>query len=828
MSVERVSAGTIIRRASTFIDEIPTPCLLSDAKFDTHFHVGDEHYGETKYELPSGLPWPVAFIGVVLPEQSGTRHEYMAPLLTPTVHTQVVPISADPVVGNLYDMEIFDELYPGRTRNGDLKVVQRAIYDVNNELVTPPEQYRVLKPGTLVLARATLLLINNMPSLPGSEVDIADDAAIRCPVADEVAVVHTAVKGIVYVLADYAYQVDELLTGQMDECIWRTEDRMFVKERLSGPDATLLLFREHAPDVPASGSFVRLHQDARFNNGLAFVVKTEPTLQIAHILALPSEFHRLSPAEDGMPLFHHEPFLYTERPTDDGALSHDGESTAYGLVRGSLPFDCLRTKSINATLQEVALLQDCQYPPILEALEDLMRNFGWALSNAHSEIVQVKPRSIQYGTEEPGIEIALSQLHVDKPRARDRVLVVDGPFAGVYISVIKYLDDETILAKVDSQQPSTGKIYVANHEIVRDVRIGDYVAVQCGPYSGCDGWATEDLWHQCRIFVESTGYEDTPEHPANACLNTWITVDFNILGGGGLAAFYENPKYKKKNISHEMAFDVGREERTVKRFIGWEVFIIRHRHLKGTEGRVVAVPVIRDDLTHTETVYEVQRVNSLSAYTYRVKESDLLDSRTHLPLRICIRMDNDKLTMLKPRESTPPPDDADTLGKPFGLDKNDAGDVNLQSGPSYGTDGVEPGRWLLDARLMHKKLEIVIRGTRSGTWFRGGIYEGKQGYLVVTDKVKNVRADIFVRVDSVVSSPWTRIPIRYVWPNGSSFRVSTRVVVTGPSIDGRDNCVGSYGTVLNCEYAIREDVRMIRYAHPARRRNGWDMFTKSR
>ncbi len=359
--------------------------------------------------------------------------------------------------------------------------------------------------------------------------------------ADEVAVVHTAVKGIVYVLADYAYQVDELLTGQMDECIWRTEDRMFVKERLSGPDATLLLFREHAPDVPASGSFVRLHQDARFNNGLAFVVKTEPTLQIAHILALPSEFHRLSPAEDGMPLFHHEPFLYTERPTDDGALSHDGESTAYGLVRGSLPFDCLRTKSINATLQEVALLQDCQYPPILEALEDLMRNFvsvddrvrvvsgeyvgiqGWALSNAHSEIVQVKPRSLQYGTEEPGIEITLSQLHVDQPRARDRVLVVDGPFAGVYISVIKYLDDETILAKVDSQQPSTGKIYVANHEIVRDVRIGDYVAVQCGPYSGCDGWATEDLWHQCRIFVESTGYEDTPEHPANACLHTWVS-----------------------------------------------------------------------------------------------------------------------------------------------------------------------------------------------------------------------------------------------------------------------------------------------------------------
>lgn len=62
-------------------------------------------------------------------------------------------------------MEIFDELYPGRTRYGDLKVVQRAIYDVDNELVSPPEQYRVLKPGTLVLTRATLLLINNMPSL---------------------------------------------------------------------------------------------------------------------------------------------------------------------------------------------------------------------------------------------------------------------------------------------------------------------------------------------------------------------------------------------------------------------------------------------------------------------------------------------------------------------------------------------------------------------------------------------------------------------------------------------------------------------------------------
>lgn len=54
-------------------------------------------------------------------------------------------------------------------------------------------------------------------------------------------------------------------------------------------------------------------------------------------------------------------------------------------------------------------------------------------------------------------------------------------------------------------------------------------------------------------------------------------------------------------------------------------------------------------------------------------------------------MDNDKLTILKPRESTPQPDDADTSGKPFGLDKNDARDVNLQSEPSYGTGSVEPG-----------------------------------------------------------------------------------------------------------------------------------------
>ncbi len=80
-------------------------------------------------------------------------------------------------------------------------------------------------------------------------------------------------------------------------------------------------------------------------------------------------------------------------------------------------------------------------------------------------------------------------------------------------------------------------------------------------------------------------------------------------------------------------------------------------------------------------------------------------------------MDNDKLTMLKPRESTPQPDDADTLDKPFGLDKNDARDVNLQSEPSYGTDGVEPGPFTsIDSVLFFKRSLFVQQ--EGGYWMR--------------------------------------------------------------------------------------------------------------
>ncbi len=120
------------------------------------------------------------------------------------------------------------------------------------------------------------------------------------------------------------------------------------------------------------------------------------------------------------------------------------------------------------------------------------------------------------------------------------------------------------------------------------------------------------------------------------------------------------------------------------------------------------------------------------------------------------------------------------------------------------------GSWLLDQRLMHRKLEVEVSGTKSLDCFRNGQLEGCKGYTVVTTPIRRQRsADIFVKIDSVDSTPMTRIPIRYLWPKNSTFPPACRVVVRGATIDGNETHIGEYGVVYNSTYELTYNVRCI-------------------
>lgn len=119
------------------------------------------------------------------------------------------------------------------------------------------------------------------------------------------------------------------------------------------------------------------------------------------------------------------------------------------------------------------------------------------------------------------------------------------------------------------------------------------------------------------------------------------------------------------------------------------------------------------------------------------------------------------------------------------------------------------GSWLLDRRLMHRKLEIEIAGTKGNNTFRDGIYEGAKGYTVITAPIRNVSCDIFVRVDSMVSSPMTRIPIKYLWPKSSTFPPGWRVVIKGGTLEDNESHIGSYALIAPCAYELEYNVRLV-------------------
>jgi hypothetical protein len=129
---------------------------------------------------------------------------------------------------------------------------------------------------------------------------------------------------------------------------------------------------------------------------------------------------------------------------------------------------------------------------------------------------------------------------------------------------------------------------------------------------------------------------------------------------------------------------------------------------------------------------------------------------------------------------------------------------------------VVQGEWLLDPRLVHKKLDVRISGTTNPVW-RNGRYENKSGFIVLRAPLKSVDDSITVSIgytqgqvsfrayhlspeitteqegpDSQITLP--ALPIISV--------LGTRVVIIGPDVMSTSNYIGQYALIIYAPYQL--------------------------
>ncbi|KAF4571128.1 hypothetical protein EYR36_001601 [Pleurotus pulmonarius] len=651
-------------------------------------------------------------------------------------------------------------------------------------------------------------------------------AAIVTPNGDDAtsAFFHPDVRGAIYAVGTDSYDVDDFLHKGRKQGLKFCKSGSIIKELLTTTEAYLLLFKDTGPIAPEEGSFVRLLPSSNYPNALAYVIKREFETQVIHILVLPVriEYTRGPGIETTMTAV---PQL--ERK-NKGKPAHDFRKTAYGLIRGQTAFDCVQARNISPSRKELEELEESHFEPISNAIRTLkhamidkgdrvrvvageyMGLVGWAAGPMVSDIVEVMPMTPILNHDIVGVEILSANLNKFNLRDGDKAMVVRGPFAGVIVEVIEYLDDDVVHAKITTPTLLDPRAKVYNHEIIRIVEIGDYIEILYGFFEGCMGYAAEDRWQSCHIYVDAVRKADDSEYRSAALLHTWIDVDYHNLRV--VRPF--RPQLPAANLLQGVDdTDYALDDQLTTRSIGMEVYIVHHKHLKGSLGRILEAFLTLAEDGRESRYFNVQPAHSISAYTYKMKEWELLEATSLLPIRVAAR----RRSMMYLAQSNP-----ERSSTPDNVDNESGDDTfgNLSDLPDIDSTSDETkeraiqwiasdGTWLLDERLMHRKLEIEIAGTKGGDVFRKGIYEGCKGYTIITAPIRSVSCDIFVKVDSMVSSPMTRIPIIYLRPKSSTFPPAWRVVVKGGTLEDNDSYIGRYAFIAPCTYDLNYNVRLV-------------------
>ncbi|KAF4582632.1 hypothetical protein EYR40_002555 [Pleurotus pulmonarius] len=612
--------------------------------------------------------------------------------------------------------------------------------------------------------------------------------------------------------------IHEYKALSMSQGLRFTKSGSIIKELFPAMDTYLLLFNEEGPTEPEEDTIVRLLPTSNYGQSLAYVVECQSHLQIAHLLVLPSRFE-IGPTDNSANVMRSIPSLERKQ----GMLSHDYRRTAYGFIRGQIAFAFLQVRNISPSVDEVHALEESELTRVKELTTQLKRKLirkgdrvrviggrfvgliGFATEDMTTDTVYVMPVPSIIDYDDAGLELSTTDVEATCPQEGSKTLVIRGCFAGVIVEVNEYLEDDVIHAYVCAPTLHEGRAQVFNHEIVHSVMIGDYVEIIDGVFQGCKGYAAEDKWLSCRVYVDAVSEDDSTlvDH-----LQTWIEVDYNNIRT--ITPFRPQPPLTLPAVTSESSMKGEDAART----IGMEVYIVHHKHLKGTYGRIVGTLVVRDARSRNSRRFVVQSIGKVSVYTYELRERDLLESGSLLPIRIASKSFRSVPLADEPRSHTPIPERSDddlgdfsvTEKDRFGVeDKNKNTEVSARIHGQADNDG----SCLLDSRLMHRKLEIEISGTRHPEIYRKGRFEGTQGYTIITNSLLDTSKDVYVRVDSMDPSPMTRIPVKYLRPKNSTFPAGVRIVIKGATVDESEGFIGCYGIIHSSDYDLNFDTRLV-------------------
>ena len=133
------------------------------------------------------------------------------------------------------------------------------------------------------------------------------------------------------------------------------------------------------------------------------------------------------------------------------------------------------------------------------------------------------------------------------------------------------------------------------------------------------------------------------------------------------------------------------------------------------------------------------------------------------------------------------------------------------------THWLHSGTWLLDPRLVGKKLDVRIQGTTDPP-FQGGKFEGRLGFTVLTKSPRNVMDSNIVKLG--YSENRLLFQAQHLVPETTTERdpfvnreaavsiasvVGMRVVIIGPDLEGNSSWIGDYGFVVECPYPLQPD-----------------------
>jgi hypothetical protein len=136
------------------------------------------------------------------------------------------------------------------------------------------------------------------------------------------------------------------------------------------------------------------------------------------------------------------------------------------------------------------------------------------------------------------------------------------------------------------------------------------------------------------------------------------------------------------------------------------------------------------------------------------------------------------------------------------------------------------GEWLLNEKLLHKQLDVRIKGTVD-TLFYNGKYENKCGFVVLDSVPFNTASSVTVRIGLEQSR--RSFKLFYLFPQTTTENpgfvpaeaarpvvstVGQRVVIIGPDVTGNSEYIGSYGMVIECCYNLPPGDALVLMYYP--------------